>query len=158
LKQDTMVTTADRLDDYLGAYGQLRALAKDREPVWLQQLREDAWTRFSAKGFPTTHDEDWRFTNLAVLAKTTFHRAAKTDAKHLAQEIAAFRLAGAACQLVFVNGHFAPELSQTANLPGGLEVCGLAKALDHNAKDHAPEGIEQHLGRYADVRRDGLRP
>jgi hypothetical protein len=46
--------------------------------VWLQQLREDGWARFSAKGFPTTHDEDWRFTNLAALARRfRFRRAAK---------------------------------------------------------------------------------
>jgi Fe-S cluster assembly protein SufD len=154
LKQDTMVTTADRLGDYLEAYGQLRAEANDRQPVWLQQLREDGWTRFSAKGFPTTHDEDWRFTNLAVLARTPFRRATKIDAKLIAHEIDAYRLAGAACQLVFVNGHFTPELSRLQSLPAGLEVCSLAQALNCGAEGCAPMGIEQHLGRYADVRRD----
>ena len=154
LKQDAMVTTADRLDGYVEAYGKMRAEANARQPLWLQQLREDAWTRFSAKGFPTTHDEDWRFTNLGVLARTPFRRAAKVDAKYLTQEIDAFRLAGAACQLVFVNGHFVPELSRLQNLPAGLEVCSLAQALNCGLEGSAPVGIEQHLGRYADVRRD----
>src|SRR5271163_5341972 len=97
LKQDAMVTTADRLGGYVEAYSQLRAEANDRQPLWLRQLREDAWTRFSARGFPTTHDEDWRFTNLGVLARTPFRRAVKVDAKFLTQKIDAFRLAGAAC-------------------------------------------------------------
>ncbi len=75
------------------------------------------------------------------------------------KEIERFKVAGAACQMVFVNGHFAPALSEMGNLPKGLEVCALARALDCSAtgcapEGCAPEGIEQHLGRYADVRRD----
>ncbi len=154
LKLDTVVTTTDGLGDYLETYGRLRAEGNDRQPVWLQQLREDGWARFSAKGFPTTHDEDWRFTNLAALARTPFRRAAKIDAKLIAQEIEGYRLAGAVCQLVFVNGHFAPALSELQSLPAGLEVCSLAEALNCGREGCAPMGIEQHLGRYADVRRD----
>jgi Fe-S cluster assembly protein SufD len=55
---------------------------------------------------------------------------------------------------VFVNGHFEPELSDLRNIPMGLEVCALAQALGGDAKGCAPEGVEQHMGRYADVRRD----
>jgi Fe-S cluster assembly protein SufD len=154
LRQEKMATTAERLRSYLEAYGAFRAEWREREPVWLRQLREDAWTRFSAKGFPTTHDEDWRFTNLAGLAKTPFRRPAKGSVGHLAKEIEAHRLDGAACQLVFVNGHFAPELSEAGNLPNGLELCALKRAFDCGLEPCAPGGIEQHLGRYADARRD----
>ena len=156
LGQKKMTGTAEQLRSYIEAYGAFRAEWREREPVWLRQLREEAWTRFSAKGFPTTHDEDWRFTNLAKLAKTPFRRAAKTNAAHLAKEIEAHRLAGAACQLVFVNGHFAPELSETQNLPKGLELCALSRAFECGQETCAPGGIEQHLGRYADARRDAF--
>ena len=154
-----MATATGRLEKYLEAYGELIALRQERDPVWLRQLREDAWARFFAKGFPTTHDEDWRFTNLAPLARTPFSRAAKGSVAVSAEEIEKFRVAGAACQLVFVNGHFAPELSAVGNLPKGLEICSLAQAIDCGMggsapEGCAPEGIEQHLGRYADVRRD----
>ena len=47
-----------------------------------------------------------------------------------AEEIEKFRVAGAACQLVFVNGHFAAELSAIGNLPKGLEICSLERAID----------------------------
>ena len=68
-------------------------------------------------------------------------------------------MAGAACQLVFLNGHFAPELSAVGNLPKGLEICSLAQAIDCGmegsaSESGAPNGIEQHLGRYTDARRD----
>ena len=158
-RETNMATAAGRLEKYLDAYGELAELRLKRDPVWLRQLREDAWGRFSAKGFPTTHDEEWRFTNLAALARTPFRRAAKDDVTVSAPEIEAYRVAGAACQLVFVNGHFAPKLSTLGNLPKGLEVCSLERAIDcgmggYAPEGCAPEGIEQHLARYADVRRD----
>src|SRR5471030_816884 len=43
---------------------------------WLQQLRETAFQRFAELGFPTTHDEEWRFTNVAPIARTSFRVAA----------------------------------------------------------------------------------
>jgi Fe-S cluster assembly protein SufD len=39
---------------------------------WLQKLREHAFLRFTELGFPTTHDEDWRFTNVAAIARSRF--------------------------------------------------------------------------------------
>jgi Fe-S cluster assembly protein SufD len=42
----------------------------------LRQLREAAFARFAELGFPTTHDEDWRFTNVAPIARTAFRVAA----------------------------------------------------------------------------------
>ena len=39
---------------------------------WLQTLRDAAFARFAKLGFPTTHDEEWRFTNVAPIARTTF--------------------------------------------------------------------------------------
>jgi Fe-S cluster assembly protein SufD len=149
-----MATATGRLEKYLEAYGELIALRQERDPVWLRQLREDAWAHFIAKGFPTTHDEDWRFTNLAALARTSFSRGAKGSVTVSAHEIEKFRVEGAACQLVFVNAHFAPELSAVGNLPQGLEICSLERAIDCGMggsapEGCAPEGIEQHLGRYA---------
>src|ERR1700674_1184955 len=45
---------------------------------WLQKLREAGFQRFSELGFPTTHDEEWRFTNVAPIARTRFsHRQAE---------------------------------------------------------------------------------
>ena len=37
---------------------------------WVQALREAAFQRFAELGFPTTRDEEWRFTNVAPIACT----------------------------------------------------------------------------------------
>jgi len=38
----------------------------------IDQIREEARQRFSELGYPTTHDEDWRFTSVAPIARTNF--------------------------------------------------------------------------------------
>jgi Fe-S cluster assembly protein SufD len=52
---------------------------------------------------------------------------------------------------VFVNGHFARELSLLGKLPNGVKVSSLAGEISSN-----PGAIEPHLGRYLDVRRDAF--
>src|SRR5579859_8266565 len=44
-------------------------------PAWLLPLRKAGLARFAELGFPTVHDEDWRFTNVAPLAKLPFKPA-----------------------------------------------------------------------------------
>ena len=39
---------------------------------WLQEIRAAAFARFAEAGFPTTHNEEWRFTNVAPIARTNF--------------------------------------------------------------------------------------
>ena len=46
--------------------------AQRRAEPWVQELREAAFERFARLGFPTTHDEDWRFTSVAAIARTKF--------------------------------------------------------------------------------------
>ena len=36
---------------------------------WLQALRERGFARFAELGFPNTHNEEWRFTNVAPIAR-----------------------------------------------------------------------------------------
>ena len=104
-------------------------------------LRRAAIAHFAATGFPTTKDEQWGFTNIAPLTRIDFELAAATDAP-TAADIAPlhYGLAG----LVFVDGHFAPRLSQLDALPAGVLVKSLRKALVEDA-----ELVCQHLGQAA---------
>ena len=40
--------------------------------IWIQALRERAFARFAELGFPTTHNEEWRFTNVSAIARAAF--------------------------------------------------------------------------------------
>ncbi|MGA2741487.1 MAG: Fe-S cluster assembly protein SufD [Bryobacteraceae bacterium] len=44
----------------------------------IERIRQEARQRFGDVGFPTTHDEDWRFTSVAPISRTTFVPAGGT--------------------------------------------------------------------------------
>lgn len=114
-------------------------LPRLQEPRWRTAQREEAMARAERRGFPTTADEDWRFTSVAPIARATFTRGAEG----VPAPLAALRLgAAAAAELVFVNGRFAPALSAPA--ANGLHVMTLGDALQR-----VPDVLEAHLGQVA---------
>jgi Fe-S cluster assembly protein SufD len=120
------------------------------QPAWLIALRREGYTQFAAAGFPTTHDEDWRFTNVAELAKTRFTLAPPVKPVG-ARDLEPFGTAAFACRLVFVNGRFAPELSRIPEMPAGVKIGSLAEEIAVN-----PRAVESHLGKYLNFRRDAF--
>ena len=69
-----MLTAIQQLPSYLEAFLQLQQQSPvHRQEPWFRGVREGAFTRFCQLGFPTVHDENWRFTNVAPIAQTTFH-------------------------------------------------------------------------------------
>ena len=103
-----------------------RARPRSDEPRWLAAKREAALANFGEKGFPTRRQEAWRFTNLRPL-----ERAALLPADSAAAEPAfdGYRLASAAHRLVFVNGRFAPSLSDIGALPKGAWLASSERTL-----------------------------
>jgi len=105
---------------------------------WLQQLRETAFQRFAELGFPTTHDEEWRFTNVAPIARTSFRVAAANpllhipngvrelslaDAKpHLAQHAAFHRNAFVALNTAFLNKIAVLQIPRGAVIEEPIEI------------------------------------
>ncbi len=69
-----MAVETAQIERYLESFTEF-ARRTAQSPEWLRKLREDAFARFCATGFPTTRDEDWRFTNLSALARTPFRLA-----------------------------------------------------------------------------------
>jgi len=135
------------LNHYLDAFNTFEKSAGG--PDWLRELRHAGFARFCETGFPTPHQEDWRFTNVSAIADTSFHLPAKNAALPSHKDLEPYRLPGAACQLVFVNGRFAPSLSLPGKLPEGVKATSLAAQIAEN-----PQEIRGHLGRYLDIQRD----
>ncbi len=116
------------------------------QPKWLAPLRKAGIASFAEQGFPTLHDEDWRFTNVAPIIKLPFHPASEVavnGAETGALNDSVFaRLPGH--RLVFVNGFFSAKLSSLKPVTGGVRIENLSTAL---AKDSG--FVEKHLGKYA---------
>src|SRR4029077_14946453 len=105
------------------------------------------FARFSETGFPTTHDEDWRFTNVAAVAHTPFELASLETVS--TEQLEPFGASQFACWLVFVNGLFSQGLSNVATLPKGVTVGSLAAQIKND-----PASVEQHLGQSLNTQRD----
>jgi len=109
-------------------------------PAWVGKARRDAFARFGDTGFPTTHEEAWRYTNVAPLAATPFRAAVPGPAPDAAA-VAALLPGGSTCaRLVLLDGRFVPSLSNAALMPAGSFAGSLADALRR-----APELVEPHL-------------
>ena len=92
--------------------GRLRTRRRRRPQTRLAcPLRKAAIARFSELGFPTTNDEDWRFTNVAPIAALPFKPVLTYSANGVnAAAVAKNSFTGLkASRLVFVNGHFRPR-------------------------------------------------
>lgn len=122
-------------------------------PAWVLRLRESAMERFEQINFPTTDVEDWKYTNVAPIAKGGFVPVAQASTSELsAGVLAEFIAPEASSRLVFVNGVYRAEFSSIENLPAGVMVASLQEAL---TGEHEFD-IRSHLARPTETAIDGF--
>jgi Fe-S cluster assembly protein SufD len=102
--------------------GLLSRVTTKKSDGWLQDLRDGAvnWVRHSV--VPNTREEEWRFTDLSPLKQVDFNNVKTIHKLSLQDDFALPEVSG---RLVFVNGVYSPDLSNTENLPTGLIVGNL---------------------------------
>ncbi len=131
-------------ESLVGKFSQFESASS--QPKWLAPLRKAGIASFADQGFPTLQNEDWRFTNVAPIAKLNFQLVKEVSVNgaetKLIAESAFTKLSGN--RLVFVNGFFSAKLSSIKPVSGGVRIENLSAAL---AKDSTL--IEKHLGKYA---------
>ena len=142
-----MTQTADRKNWYLSSFARFEQSLNGQLTAPVHQIRRSAIERFGSLGFPTTRDEEWRYTSVAPIARVDFAPVVEPDlGKLTADALAPFLFAGLeGAQLVFVDGHYAAVLSRADQLPAGATVTSLAQALEEQ-----PAEVGAHLSRYAD--------
>jgi Fe-S cluster assembly protein SufD len=119
---------------------------REGEPSWAGRLREGAFGRFEELGFPTTDEEDWKYTNVAPLARRAFRTTTPVAVELESAAVEPFFSAEArGSRLVFVNGAFSPEHSSLEAIPETVVVEELGAAL---AGEHG-EVLWEHLGRLS---------
>lgn len=127
---------------------------KDRfsaEPAWLRVRREFAFERFSRLGFPTTHDEEYKYTNLAPIARADFRLASPASVPVSRERVESLALGLTGPRLVFVDGYYRADLSKLRSLARGLRVENLAAALANDASL-----LETYLTRQANPENHAL--
>ena len=114
-------------------------------PDWSGAARRAALDRFSALGFPTTRDEEWKYTSVEGLVKTSFADGPMEDdglARRI-EELDAAKLVEH--RLVFINGRYSSRLSRAGQLPDGAIASSLKAAMRENR-----EKVEPYWARQAD--------
>lgn len=109
---------------------------------WMDTLRKRAIDRFSSADWPTSRQEGWRHTSLALLQQQNFNTAdSHYDAARVELMLTQLRHNESGHWLVFVDGQFAAGLSDIGTLPEGVQVLPVSQAL----KDHG-EQIQELMG------------
>lgn len=111
------------------------------------RLRARAAEALTGARLPGPKDEDWRFTPLTALLEHRYAPVAERPAGVLLPQISRFLVPEAEGQrLVFVDGHFAPELSSLAAPCPGLVLAPFSQVDD--------AVLASHLGAHAATDRD----
>jgi len=108
-------------------------------------MREDSFAHFERVGFPSVKEEEWKYTNVAPIAKLQFVPAF-ANGQPGGNGFGAFVYDEARrSRLVFVNGMLRRELSSVEALPAGVSVIDIGEA----AKGHNETILRESLERAA---------
>ncbi len=108
---------------------------------WLEEFHHAGAAAFEKIGWPSTDDEQWRYINITPITQTSFRPAAGPGSADRG-ELAGVSLAGRGFyELVFVDGHFSPELSEIGDLARLIEF-----QCFHDASGDRTDRIRRYLG------------
>ena len=132
---------------YLEDFRRFRA---ERDPEWMRPIRRAAIARFEEIGFPSSREEEWRYTNVARVVGTSFRPAFESDVVDSTPTgIERFSTAEST-HLVFLNGRLLASASRL-DTSRGVHVRSLAQALAGG-----DDVVARHLTRHASFDRNGF--
>jgi len=125
----TQTASSDARETYYARVDASRG--RSAEPAWLTSRRAAAARQLLAEGFPTTRDEEFRFTNVGPVTAKAYPAADVPPARASVDALLAEATVPGldAHEIVFVNGRFAPELSSIAGIPAGVRLTSLASSI-----------------------------
>jgi len=146
-----------RGNSYHEAFRALQESQPDSPGSWLTRLRESAMESFQELGFPSVKDEEWKYTNVAPIARIDFTPAKSATTANIGSdddELAAFEFVEAKhSQLVFINGQLRSDLSSLTDLPPQVVTMDLSQAI---SDERYGEIAWRHLAQQADYVANGF--
>jgi Fe-S cluster assembly protein SufD len=135
------IPTTDFLDQY-------QRTKNSFSPQW-KEIKDTAINNFKALGFPTTKNEEWKYTNVANLLTNKFNLPG-TETTITSNDIRAFLPEGSEKRvLVFENGKFNSLLSNVSGLSEGIIAGDLSNHTDH------PE-VKKYFGKITDYKNESF--
>lgn len=112
------------------------ALKGNGQPQSILRMKQDAFDCFRSMEFPSIHEEEWRFTNVAPMLKIPFRNALRSARVGCSWDAIAPLVPArdGDRRIVFLNGRYSKELS---DLPSAFTLTSLAEGLrSHAAEDY----------------------
>jgi Fe-S cluster assembly protein SufD len=130
------------IEAYVEAFERFARNGGSEGPEEVLARRREAFAWFVRDGFPTTKDEEWRFTPVAPIARTRWRLLDKASSRTSGRDLEPFRIGPPGwCTLVFVDGRFDPELSVRPALPGRVSVEPLSEAILRDPSLFRPSAV-----------------
>lgn len=111
----------------------------------ISNLRKEALNKFSELDFPTTKDEEWKYTSIAPLLQYNFKPdfEKRSISKELVNKFTFESLEPNV--VIVVNGLYYPEFTTLNDIPEGVTVNSILKMISSNSLL-----VEKHFGKYAE--------
>ncbi len=139
------------IDWYKSEFSRFENKLNGQSQSALHRIRQDAINQFIESGFPTTRNEEWKYTNIEPITETAFHPIHEYKEGMVTEsDVKKWSYNCMDCyKIVFVNGHFAAELSDTNDLDDQIFVTNLKDAINSN-----DARVDQFLTKIASFNND----
>ena len=131
---------------YAAEYSNIAPILCGQSLLWLEEQRLKALSQFSEQGFPSSHEEEWRYTNVSAIEKKLFSPTINKTINLVDIEWLKLYQLQEAWSVVLVDGHFSAELSSLDDLPVDVLVMGMADALQK-----LPETLENYINQSVNI-------
>jgi Fe-S cluster assembly protein SufD len=121
-------------------------MTAEKRNAFISKIRKDAIQTFEEMGFPTTKNEEWKYTNITPILNYNF-TPAENKVKLNAKDISKFLIHGLKARLLVLgNGRFSEKHSSSfLDLEKlGVKIAGLESMLKNS-----PELINKYFANYA---------
>ncbi|SMG65554.1 FeS assembly protein SufD [methanotrophic bacterial endosymbiont of Bathymodiolus sp.] len=127
--------SADQIvSQYPAEYAKFADALPGQSVAWLRLLRQDAAEQFSAQGFPSLREKEWRYTNVSAIEKKLFSPATSSEIGAIDIESLNQHLLADTWSVVLVDGHFSASLSMLDGIPESVTVMNMANALEQKSE------------------------
>jgi Fe-S cluster assembly protein SufD len=133
---------------YLTAFKKFEAGLNGLSESAFHKIRKEAVSKFDELDFPTTRNEEWKYTNVLPMLGNNFVNSSPEKINTVLKindDILKLVESLNAEFLVFINGYFSENLSKICSNADGIVIDNLANALiKHTDK------VNKHLAQYAE--------
>jgi Fe-S cluster assembly protein SufD len=136
------------LKQYLEGFTAFEEKLNGQSETFFHEVRKDAVKKLEQLQFPTTKNEEWKFTNVSSIVKRNFEHPLNVEPDEIASaQLEKFKINDVDSELlVVVNGIFKKELSVLSDYSDGVIVDSLSNQIKNN-----PELINKYLSKLSKI-------